>query len=176
MKVAITLTLVTLLLPALAQESDQENRLALKKTGHDFKIDASPQQCTDVLYTELATGISKDAGGATPRTLRLAPKLYKFTCKCSGGDSTSGAVMVGEQQSYLFHCEAPAVHTPPSPQQGRCDVNRDDTRNIDDRKRIGIRTSFTFAARLQVRFFQPDSRAAIGLAVKDVLTLTPEMR
>jgi hypothetical protein len=141
---AVIAALLALLVPVAAQQQEDQpgNRSARKTTGHEFKFTASPQQCTDVLYTESATRIIKDAGGATPLTLRLAPKLYRFTCKCAGGDTTSGPVMVGDQQSYSFRCETPVVAQAPTPQSGRCDINRDDARNVNDHRRIGDQDVF----------------------------------
>lgn len=109
------LTLAALLLPAEAQQPNQpaEDRLG-QKQWHEFVFKASPEQCTDVLYKEVATGTVKDAGGATPRTVRLAPKLYEFTCKCPSGDQVSKPTMVGQATDYTFYCKAAVAEAPPA--------------------------------------------------------------
>lgn len=140
----MTLMLSILLLPAKAQETDQSggNKTSLKASGHEFVFKAAPEQCTDVLYKEVATGVVKDAGGATPKSVRLAPKLYEFTCKCQSGDQVSKPTMVGQATEYTFHCAAAVVEAPPTPQAGKCDINRDDARNVNDSKRIGDQDLF----------------------------------
>jgi hypothetical protein len=141
MRIVIYALYLVMTANAVAQQSDdQQDKLARKTSGHIFDFNASPQECEDVIYKEVASGIEKDAGGATPKSLRLAPKLYVFTCRCRGGHAVSGPVMVGEQQSYSFHCEgAPPV---PTPLSGTCDINKNDVRNVDDHKRIGDQDLF----------------------------------
>ncbi len=89
---------------AIGQSSD--DKIAVKVSGHFFSFTSAPDQCTDVLYKEVATGLTKDAGGATPRSVRLAPKLYQFTCKCPSGDVFSQPTMVGQATGYAFNCNA----------------------------------------------------------------------
>jgi hypothetical protein len=127
---------------AQQQDQQQQNKQAQKESGHDFLFEASPDQCSDVTYTEVATGISKDAGGATPRTVKLAPKLYNFTCKCGARNLVASNSMVGNIRGYKFDCQIPVAQ---GPQSQQCDVDTkhayDDHESIGDQKVFHIRCS-----------------------------------
>ena len=116
-----------------------QNKVSQKESGHEFKFTASPDQCTDVLYKDISTGIEKDAGGATPTTVRLSPKLYVFTCKCPSGDVVSNPTMIGQVSSYQFLCQP---RTQQAALQRNCDINTSDSRNVNDNKRIGDQDLF----------------------------------
>jgi hypothetical protein len=122
---------------AQQQNQQQQDKMAEKESGHDFLFEASPDQCSNVIYTEIATGISKDAGGATPKRVRLAPKLYKFTCKCGSVDIVARNSMVGQTPSYKFSCHLPVAQ---GPQSQQCDI--DTNRAINDHERIGDQDVF----------------------------------
>jgi hypothetical protein len=110
--IPMILTLAGLCLPVAAQDNQTAQDRLAQKGWHEFVFKASPEQCTDVLYKEVATGTVKDAGGGTPRTVRLAPKLYEFTCKCPSGDQVSKPTMVGQAPDYMFTCKAAVVEAP----------------------------------------------------------------
>jgi hypothetical protein len=137
MKAALFVLLMILVPHTIAQQSQQQNKQAAKETGHDFLFEAYPEQCSDVTYTEVATGISKDAGGATPRTVRLAPRLYNFTCRCGSTDVLAKNTVVGQAASYRFHCETPVAA---GAQTKPCDV--DTNHAINDHERIGDQDVF----------------------------------
>ena len=136
---AILLMLLALSPPVSnRQQSDQQrNKQSDKESGHDFLFEAYPDQCTDVTYTEVATGIKKDAGGATPRSVRLAPKLYDFTCKCGSINIEAKNTEVGQAASYRFHCEIPVAI---GSQSRDCVV--DTNHAINDHERIGDQDVF----------------------------------
>ena len=113
----LVLTLVlSSALTSTAQDSQQSDKNKFSgKADHQFVFKATPEQCTDVTYKEIATGVVKDAGGATPRTVLLAPKLYEFTCKCPSGDQVSQPTMVAQISDYTFYCKAVAPQPTPPP-------------------------------------------------------------
>jgi hypothetical protein len=131
--------LLAFLVPAANgwQSDQQQNKQAAKESGHDFLFEAYPDQCSDVTYTEVATGISKDAGGSTPRTVKLAPRLYNFTCKCGSKDVVAKNTVVGQAASYRFHCETPVAQ---GSQSQECAI--DNRHAVDDHERIGDQDVF----------------------------------
>jgi hypothetical protein len=137
-KTAFLIVLACLVPAASAQQTGQQrNKEATKETGHDFLFESYPDQCSDVTYTEVATGISKDAGGTTPRTVKLSPRLYNFTCKCGSKEVVAKNTDVGHVTTYKFHCELPIAQ---GPQSQNCAI---DTRHaVDDRERIGDQDVF----------------------------------
>jgi hypothetical protein len=164
MKTILLLLGLAILLPVQQDNPKQQDKIGVKNSGHEYSISASPEECTDVLYTEIATGLTKDAGGATPLSVTLAPKLYHFTCKCPGGDSVSGPVMVGERQSYKFICKAPPQNVEEKPLTGSCKINTQDARNVNDNRKIGDQNVFHIrcAAEGQVQSAKYDSCAFAG--------------
>jgi len=134
----VFMLLAFLVSSANAPQSDQQrNRQATKETGHDFVFEASPDQCGDVTYTEVATGISKDAGGTTPRTVKLSPRLYNFSCKCGSKEVVARNTVVGQAASYTFLCEIPAAQ---GPQSQECAI--DTLHAVNDHERIGDQDVF----------------------------------
>jgi hypothetical protein len=137
---SLLLFLLAFFLPvANGQQTNQpqRNKQADKESGHDFLFESAPDQCTDVTYTEVATGIRKDAGGATPRTVRLAPKLYNFTCQCGSTEILARNTVVGQAPGYKFHCEIPVAQ---GPQSKECAI--DTNHAINDHERIGDQDVF----------------------------------